>query len=361
VTKNKSSLIGILIVMAIVILAFPATASAASDTIPPELSVSLSDGTLTVKATDDASGVAAVFVDGQRINALADGKASVNLKDYAGNTAKVTVYATDGAGNRSKAQEVDNPYYRSPASIPAQQATSAPASSASSPTAQAQTGTNEAAQAGGQNTASGRDADGSAQAGATPSGTGALAPSGTGTVIGSATDEDGKEFYTITTKAGNVFYLVIDRQRADGGVYFLNAVTESDLAALAETESGGISAGIFGEDTGNAGEPQEVDESNPEQGPEPEPAPDLEKKKKPLGTAALVLLAMAAACGAGYYIKIARPRRQKATEDEDEDWEDFFGEDEEYTEDGISLEDGETATENIIDDDSSDLMEESRE
>jgi hypothetical protein len=360
VTKNKSSLIGIFIVIAIIILAFPAAAFAASDTIPPELSVTLSGDTLTVKATDDASGVAAVFVDGQRINALADGKASVNMKDYAGNAAKVTVYATGGAGNRSKAQEVDNPYYRSPAPLSTQRATSAPASSASS-TAQTQTGANGTAQAGGQNTASGRDADGSAQAGGSTasSGTGALAPSGTGTVIESATDEDGKEFYTITTKAGNIFYLVIDRQRTDGGVYFLNAVTESDLAALAETESGGIGAGIFGEDTGNAGESQEVDESKQE--PEPEPAPDSEKKKKPLGTTALVLLAMAAVCGAGYYIKIIRPRRQEASEDGDDDWEDFFGEDEEYTEDGVSLEDGETAAEDIIDDDSSDLMEGPRE
>ena len=35
----------------------------------------------------------------------------------------------------------------------------------------------------------------------------------TGTVVDNATDEDGKEFFTITTPSENVFYLVIDRQR----------------------------------------------------------------------------------------------------------------------------------------------------
>ena len=59
-------------------------------------------------------------------------------------------------------------------------------------------------------------------------------PAGTGTVIDNATDADGKEFYTIMTPNENVFYLIIDRQRETENVYFLNAVTEQDLMALAE-------------------------------------------------------------------------------------------------------------------------------
>ena len=61
-------------------------------------------------------------------------------------------------------------------------------------------------------------------------------PDGTGTVVDNATDEDGKEFFTITTPSENVFYLVIDRQRTEDNVYFLNAVTEKDLMALAEAD-----------------------------------------------------------------------------------------------------------------------------
>ena len=51
---------------------------------------------------------------------------------------------------------------------------------------------------------------------------------GTGTVVDNATDEDGKEFYTITTPDENIFYLVIDKQKTTDNVYFLNAVTEAD-------------------------------------------------------------------------------------------------------------------------------------
>ena len=45
---------------------------------------------------------------------------------------------------------------------------------------------------------------------------------GTGTVVDNATDEDGKEFYTITTPDENIFYLVIDKQKTTDNVYFLN-------------------------------------------------------------------------------------------------------------------------------------------
>ena len=58
-------------------------------------------------------------------------------------------------------------------------------------------------------------------------------PSGTGTIIDNATDDDGKEFYTIMTEDDSVFFLIIDRHRATDNVYFLNFVTEQDLISLA--------------------------------------------------------------------------------------------------------------------------------
>ena len=62
----------------------------------------------------------------------------------------------------------------------------------------------------------------------------ALTPDGQGTVVDNVTDQDSKEFFTFTTPSNNTFYLVIDKQRDSENVYFLNAVTESDLLALAE-------------------------------------------------------------------------------------------------------------------------------
>ena len=53
-------------------------------------------------------------------------------------------------------------------------------------------------------------------------------------MVDNATDEDGKEFYTITTADESVFYLVIDKQKTSENVYFLNTVTTDDLLPLAE-------------------------------------------------------------------------------------------------------------------------------
>jgi len=59
-------------------------------------------------------------------------------------------------------------------------------------------------------------------------------PDGTGTVVDNVHDNDGIEFFTIGTEDGNVFYLIIDRQRSTDNVYLLNAVTEEDLISLAQ-------------------------------------------------------------------------------------------------------------------------------
>ena len=113
-------------------------------------------------------------------------------------------------------------------------------------------------------------------------------PDGTGTVVDNATDEDGKEFFTITTADEAVFYLVIDRQRSTENVYFLNAVTVSDLMALAEQDQ-------------EPEAPPPVTEPDPE--PEPDPAPEPEPQKSG---------------GAGWYFKIYRPKQQRAAEPEED-------------------------------------------
>lgn len=134
-------------------------------------------------------------------------------------------------------------------------------------------------------------------------------PAGTGTVVNTATDEDGKEFYTITTPDENVFYLVIDLQREQDNVYFLNAVTEKDLLALAEKSDDTHD----GENPLSTSEP----ETTPEVTPEPTPEPEPEQKSNPT----MLLLALAVVViggGAGYYFKIYRPKQEQATLAEDE-------------------------------------------
>lgn len=138
-------------------------------------------------------------------------------------------------------------------------------------------------------------------------------PEGTGTVVDNATDGDGKEFFTITTPSENVFYLIIDRQREGQNVYFLNAVTEKDLLALAEKDP----------------EPEVTEpvmEPEPETEPptEPEPEPEPEKTSGfPMGNILMIAAVLLAGGGAGYYFKVYRPKHEVPDMDDEEyDYED---------------------------------------
>ncbi len=127
-------------------------------------------------------------------------------------------------------------------------------------------------------------------------------PDGTGTVVDNATDQDGKEFFTITTAEEAVFYLVIDRQRETENVYFLNAVTVADLMALAES-------------SGEPAAPEPTPEPDPEPDPTPEPVPEKKGGARPL---LLALAVVVIGGGAGWYFKIYRPKHQKAAEPEED-------------------------------------------
>ena len=337
--KRISLFAVVMLCMATFILPMTAFAATDKDTTPPTLSAKLDGGTLNVEASDDVSGVEAVYVDGNRINTLIDGKASVILRDYAGNNKQVSVYAVDYAGNRSATVKIDNPYYVAPTPLPAASApasTSTPApttpqassSAASSSSATSTPAASTSTPASSDN--SGSDSTSGSSESAIDEGDTVFTPEGTGTVVDIATDEDGKLFYTIVTPAGNVFYLVIDLARTDGNnVYFLNAVTEADLAALAETD---------GSTTGNESaiptpEPEPTPTPDPE--PEPTPEPEPEEKGGGMGTIFLVLLAVAAIGGAGWYFKIYKPKQEAAFMD-DMDEDESEGEDDE--EDEIAFE-----------------------
>ena len=131
-------------------------------------------------------------------------------------------------------------------------------------------------------------------------------PEGAGTVVDNATDEDGKEFYTIQTPDEHVFFLVIDKQRTSENVYFLDAVTEKGLLSLAQGEKEPETVEQEPEPTPAPPEPADEPETNP--------APEPEKKDSPIGTILLVLAVAVIGGGAGWYFKIYRPKHQEGDE-----------------------------------------------
>ena len=371
-TKSISFLMALMFLVSAMI--FPVTAYAAGDkdTTPPELSASLDGGTLNIESSDDNSGVEAVYIDKTRVNSLVDGKASVALKDYAGTEKQVSVYAQDYAGNRSKTVKFENPYYEEPAPTekpatatqqnqggtaakPVQAQAASPGSTnsnagnsnagSSNSGNGSNTGTNTGANGGG-NTASGTNGDSpdsqeeTESASAIPDG--AFTPEGTGTVLDTATGEDGdKQFYTITSEDGNVFYLIIDGKRDGNNVYFLNGVTEADLMALAEKSEDTMSA-IPAEDVCTCTEKCAAGEVNtacpvckndlkgcagkekPAETEEPAQAEQPKKDKGSAGTIIFIIIALLAVGGVGYYVKIVRPKQQAENDEDFED--DGYGE-----------------------------------
>ena len=138
-------------------------------------------------------------------------------------------------------------------------------------------------------------------------------------------------FYTFKTPAGNVFYLIIDRQRGGDNVYFLNAVTEQDLIALTD---GAISTGAGNTSTSaiptQNPKPGDQDPDGTGENPDdPDANPDEPPVKKSGNTGMLIflLIGVAAVGIAGYYIKVIRPKQQAGmNDDEDDDIPDDDGE-----------------------------------
>ncbi len=362
-TKKISLLLALVLVISAIALPLTAYAAGDKDTTPPELTASLDGDTLKVESSDDNSGVEAVFVDGNRINSLTNGAATVTLKDYAGTEKQVSVYAQDYAGNRSKTVKFDNPYYEEPKETQksstaqtqesaAAKPTQTPAASSSSTATQnngsgstsgrgTSNGNASAPGSSGNNTASGTNGSDSNSQEETETTSsipeGAFTPEGTGTVLDTATSEgDDKQFYTITTEAGNVFYLIIDGKRDDNNVYFLNGVTEADLMALAEKNEGTMSV-IPAEDVCTCTEKCEAGEANtacpvckndlkgctgkekPVETEEPTQTEPPKKDNGSVGTIIFIIIALLAVGGVGYYVKIVRPKQQA---EDDEDFED---------------------------------------
>jgi hypothetical protein len=245
--------------------------------------------------------VNAVWVDGEmlRINVTdIDGNASalaMRLSDYvndAENKEYISIQAADLMGNVSGMIRVRNPFF-DPTAEPTNEPTPAP------PPTEAAIIPTETMRP--------------------------LTPDGTGTVVDNVHDSDGIEFFTIGTEDGNVFYLIIDRQRSNNNVYLLNAVTEEDLISLAYAGGREVTpVGAFPEiaipTPENLETPSEEAQEEPEP-PEtidPEPTPPAQPRRGNDPSMFLIIgIAVLGVGGVGYYFKIVKPKQNAAYDDDD--------------------------------------------
>jgi hypothetical protein len=138
---------------------------------------------------------------------------------------------------------------------------------------------------------------------------------GTATVIDNATSGDGKEFFTIITPDKKVFYLIIDRQREQENVYFLDTVSEKDLLFLAE-KSGDTGDG---KNTAPGSEPESTAKTTPMPAASAE-TPSKQGHTVNTGILLMVLAVVLFGGGIGYYFKIYRPKHRQADSEDDLDY-----------------------------------------
>ena len=186
-------------------------------------------------------------------------------------------------------------------------------------------------------------------------GSAALTPDGNLTLIDDigSTTQSVKQFITVETKTGNIFYLIIDRD--DEGketVHFLNQVDEADLLALMEDGQKGSTASVCTCTTkckaGAVNTNCPVCKNNMSEctGPEPQEtqpqeteAPQEEPKNSGSGTGGLIVFLVVAMAGGAalYYFKFKKPRADTKGSDDLDEYD--FGDDE-------NLEDEAPETEN---------------
>jgi len=145
--------------------------------------------------------------------------------------------------------------------------------------------------------------------------------------IGPVTGE-GQQFITLVSKAGNVFYLIIDRdEKGEETVHFLNLVDERDLFTLMEEdEQTAYQEQLAAEAAAKeAAEKAAQEASQGESEEDPDADKDKEKESSRKGNMLpllLIPLILAGAGGGWFYLQTKKKKQAASTPDPDADYTD---------------------------------------
>ncbi len=297
------------------------------DSEKPTLAASLTDGVLTIQGKDTISGIASITVNGTEYRDLTEGTLKIQLTQKDFTTKKIEITATDNAGNTSDKYSLQNPYYEWAVKQAIAQSADASGNNATTttPTGDDQQVTSplpQDAKPSEPTTSTGTVED------RTVTGIEQELAEQNETVdkISSTTTAAGKEFYTISTKSGKVFYLIIDNEQSQDNVYFLTEVDEQDLMnfTLSDTvtlpDVDTVYATVDGEDDQTE---TPATEEKPEETEKPE-EPEVEEPAKTSNLGSYLLIGLlAAGVGAGaWYMKIYKPKHEFDDDDEYEEFDD---------------------------------------
>lgn len=133
------------------------------------------------------------------------------------------------------------------------------------------------------------------------------------TIDKSVIDYTDKSMYTITTRDGDIFYLIINS--SDGSVYFLNSVDTSDLTAMLSDSSESKKS-----DNKAIKEMESIQSETSDSTLSSEQQDKPEKKKSVLKRNIIVIVIAAAFAGIAFYIIKIKPKRNNFID------EDFYDE-----------------------------------
>ena len=288
----------------------------------PTLNAGINSGMLSIQASDNISGVKAVYVNGQEFKELTNGAVNIRLQQFDANYENFAIQAMDNAGNLSDVYKTTNPYYIDPEAEEDEENTVPALPENAQPTK-----VTDAKATVTEHVSTKKSSDEKSET----------------SEEGTDKEDAGKEFYTIQTDNGKVFYLIVDNTKESDNVFFLTEISENDLLNVTGTDytvmeqnSAVVEAAIPGTDTKVEDKSNIADVNTEGQDTEgtdtegtgdenangdtenTEGEPDVPKEANPMGTYIFIGVAAVIAIVALYFFKIYR-KKGEDFEDDDED------------------------------------------